>query len=78
MKIGRQCLGGAWDFSRSVMGKFLEDNGFFLTSALAFNLLLYFVPLSLLMVSLLGYTVVDSERAMNEVRSVLRAFLPRS
>lgn len=58
--------------------KFLRDNGPFLSSALAFNLLLYFIPLSLLMVSLLGYTVLDSERAMGEVQSTLRAFLPRS
>ena len=74
----RQPFCHAWTFLRSVGDKFLADNGFFLTSALAFNLLLYFVPLSLLMVSLLGYTVVDSERAMNEVQSVMRAFLPQS
>ena len=63
---------------RTVGHKFVLDNGFFLSSALAFNLLLYFIPLSLLMISLLGYTVLDSERAMREVQSVLRAFLPRS
>lgn len=74
----RQWVDDAQAFLRSVAGKFLTDNGFFLASALAFNLLLYFVPLSLLMVSLLGYTVLDSERAMNEVQSVLRAFLPQS
>ena len=60
------------------MGKFLSDNGLFLASALAFNLLLYFIPLSLLMISLLGYTVLDSERAMQEVQSALKAFLPQS
>jgi membrane protein len=65
-------------FLQSVAEKFLADNGFFYTSALAFNLLLYFIPLSLLMVSLLGYTVLDSERAMNEVKSVLQSFLPQS
>lgn len=74
----RQWFGYAWVFLRSVTGKFIADNGLFLTSALAFNLLLYFVPLSLLMVSLLGYTVLDSEHAMKEVQSVLRAFLPQS
>jgi len=30
------------------------------------------------MISLLGYTVLDSEQAINEVRSALKAFLPRS
>lgn len=74
----RRWVGGAWGFLRSVVEKFIVDNGFFFTSALAFNLLLYFIPLSLLVVSLLGYTVLDSERAMNEVQSVLRAFLPQS
>lgn len=62
----------------AALQKFFADNGFFLASALAFNLLLYFIPLSLLMISLLGYTVLDSERAMNEVQSALKAFLPRS
>ncbi|GKS66036.1 RNAse BN [Nitrospira sp.] len=78
ISLWRQWVGRAWAFLHSIVEKFLADNGFFFTSALAFNLLLYFVPLSLLMISLLGYTVVDSERAMNEVQSVLRAFLPQS
>lgn len=30
------------------------------------------------MISLLEYTVLDSERALNEVQLALRAFLPRS
>lgn len=65
-------------FLRAVVRKFMADHGWVLSSALAFNLLLYFIPLSLLMISLLGYTVLDSERAMREVQSVLKAFLPRS
>ncbi|NJN36885.1 MAG: hypothetical protein HC794_07290 [Nitrospiraceae bacterium] len=64
--------------SAAVAGKFVVDNGWILASAVAFNLLLYFIPLSLLMISLLGYTVLDSERAMHEVQSVLKSFLPRS
>jgi membrane protein len=74
----RQWFGHALIFLQSVAEKFLADNGFFYTSALAFNILLYFIPLSLLMVSLLGYSVLDSERAMNEVKSVLQSFLPQS
>lgn len=68
----------AWRLLRTVAGKFGEDNGWILASALAFNLLLYFIPLSLLMISVLGYTVLDSERAMYEVQSALKSFLPRS
>ena len=74
----RQWSGRVWFIFQAVVRKFFADNGLFLASALAFNLLLYFIPLSLLMVSVLGYTVLDSERVMNEVQSVLRAFLPRS
>lgn len=73
-----QRLAPAWLFLAAVLRKFMADHGWILSSALAFNLLLYFIPLSLLMISLLGYTVLDSERAMHEVQAVLRAFLPRS
>ncbi|MDH4097090.1 MAG: YihY/virulence factor BrkB family protein [Nitrospira sp.] len=67
-----------WRLLRTVARKFVEDHGWILASALAFNLLLYFIPLSLLMISLLGYTVLDSERAMQEVQAALKSFLPRS
>ncbi len=67
-----------WRVCVTALCKFFADNGWFLASALAFNLLLYFIPLSLLMISLLGYTVLDSEQAMNEVQSALKAFLPKS
>lgn len=67
-----------WEIPRGALHAFFDHNGLFLASALAFNLLLYFVPLSLLMVSLLGYTIFDSERALEEVEAVLRAFLPGS
>jgi len=71
-------LDSFWLLCTTALRKFIADDGLFLASALAFNLLLYFIPLSLLMISLLGYTVLDSERAMHEVQSVLKAFLPRS
>lgn len=73
-----QRLTPAWTFLRIVLQKFMADHGWILSSALAFNLLLYFIPLSLMMISLLGYTVLDSDRAMHEVQSMLEAFLPRS
>jgi uncharacterized BrkB/YihY/UPF0761 family membrane protein len=44
----------------------------------AFNLLLYFVPLILLITSILGYTLLESKRAMAEVQSVARQLLPHS
>jgi len=68
----------AWTILRISGQTFFHDNGFFLAMGLAFNLLLYCVPLGLLFISLLGYTFLDSERAMVEVHSVMRQFLPRS
>ena len=68
----------AWPVLSMTAQGFYHDNGFFLAMGLAFNLLLYFVPLGLLLISLLGYTFLDSERAMMEVHSVVRQFLPQS
>jgi len=75
---GADRLVSVWRLLRTAVRKFVEDHGWILASAMAFNLLLYFIPLSLLMISLLGYTVLDSERAMHEVQSALKSFLPRS
>lgn len=58
--------------------KFISDNGLFLATGLAFNLLLYSIPFTLLLISLLSYTVSDSDRAMKEVDAILRDLLPRS
>lgn len=74
----QECYQVLPEILKATARKFFADDGLFLATALAFNLLLYFIPLSLLMISLLGYTVLDSERAMREVEEVLRAFLPRS
>ena len=71
-------IGTIWLLCVTALRRFFTDGGLFLASALAFNLLLYFIPLSFLMVSLLGYTVLDSEQAMDEVQSALKAFLPSS
>lgn len=68
----------AWMMIREVILKFGRDNGLFLASGLAFSLLLYAIPLALLMISVLGYTVLESEHAMEEVQSVIRQFLPQS
>ena len=67
-----------WAVVRLTGRSFYQDNAFFLAMGLAFNLLLYFLPLMLLMISALGYTVLEHERAMVEVQSVVRQFLPHS
>ena len=74
----RASLSLMWLFLKTTGHNFFHDDGFFLAMGLAFNLLLYFIPLTLLLISLLGYTFLDSERAMTEVQSVVRQFLPQS
>lgn len=77
MILGQYCA-YAWSVLKKSGRTFFQDNGFFLAMGLAFNLLLYVVPLIWLMTSVLGYTVLESERAMVEVQSVVRQFLPHS
>jgi len=46
-----------WGLLKNTGRNFFQDNGFFLAMGLAYNLLLYFIPLTLLMISALGYTI---------------------
>ena len=56
--------------------KFFDDNGLFLASGLAFDLLLFCFPFSLLVVSALGYALGSSERALEALQAVLQELLP--
>jgi membrane protein len=67
-----------WATLRALPRKFFSDNALFLAAGLAFNLLLFAIPLSLLVISALGYTLVESGRASAVVSEVLEALLPRS
>lgn len=67
-----------WAIVKETVRKFFSDNGLFLASGLSFDLLLYCMPLSLLLVSGLGYTLVGSERALAWVQESLQNFLPGS
>lgn len=67
-----------WLVLKRTITKFFEDNGPFLASGLAFDLLLYCIPLSLLIVSLVAYGLASSERALAEVHAVLQQLLPGS
>ena len=67
-----------WIIATKAIRKFFADNGVLLASALAFDLLLYSIPLSMLLISALGYTVVGSERALSDVSAVVERLLPIS
>ena len=67
-----------WAMVKETVRKFFADNGLFLASGLSFDLLLYCMPLSLLLVSGLGYTLVGSDQALAWVHESLQNFLPGS
>src|SRR5881409_2241842 len=58
--------------------KFLEDDGTFLASGLAFGLLFYSVPFALLTVSALSYTAVKSDTALAWIRRISFNLIPHS
>lgn len=56
--------------------KFFDDNGLFLASGLAFDLLLFCFSFSLLFVSVLGYVSGSSDRAVEMLQAVMQELLP--
>ena len=58
--------------------KFFDDDGTFLASGLAFGLLFYSVPFTLLTVSALSYTAVNSDTALAWIRRISLNLVPHS
>ncbi len=65
-----------WYIIRGAGTKFFSDNGPFLASGLSFDLLLYCLPLPVLFVSVLGYTLIGSQRAFEWVTAIIEQLLP--
>ena len=57
--------------------KFYQDDGSFMARGLAFSLLIYCIPLALLTVSALSYTIVSSDRALYWIRGLSEALIPQ-
>lgn len=72
--IGRR----AWLALRHSVRGYFADDGIFLASGLAFDLLLCMVPLMLMIVSVLGYAFPDAEKAMAQLAGVLDVLAPES
>jgi membrane protein len=62
---------------KDAIWKFYEDDGPFMARGLAFGLLIYCIPLALLTVSALSYTLVGSDRALAWVRNFSLALMPQ-
>jgi len=58
--------------------KFFDDDGTFLASGLAFGLLFYSVPFTLLTVSALSYSAVNSDTALAWMRRISLNLVPHS
>ena len=65
-----------WPILRRAGVKFFSDNGPFLASGLSFDLLLYCLPLPVLFVSVLGYTLIGSQLAFTWVQTIIKQLLP--
>ena len=66
----------SWLILKRTAVKFFDDNGPFLASGLAFDLLLFCFPFSLLVVSALGFVLGSSERALEALQAILQELLP--
>ena len=63
---------------KETIRKFTAVNGLFLASALAFDILLYCIPLVLLMLSAVGYVFAVSDHAIVSAQQALQQLLPGS
>src|SRR5262245_42619841 len=57
--------------------KFFDDGGPFMARGLAFDLLIYCIPLALLTVTGLSYTLASSSRALYWVRELAQRLIPQ-
>jgi membrane protein len=65
-------LGLLWPALR----KFNDDNGFFLSSGIAFNILINLIPFILLLLALVGAYLYNDQEVLNHFRAYLRNVAP--
>src|SRR4030043_1100183 len=56
--------------------KFNDDNGFFLSSGIAFNILINLLPFILLLLALVGTYLYNDQEVLNHIRAYLRNVAP--
>src|SRR2546425_8893085 len=65
-----------WRVLARTFVKFFEDDGPLLASGLAFTILLFCIPFSLLIVMALEFALGDPNRALDALQAILNEFLP--
>ncbi len=56
--------------------KFNDDNGFFLSSGIAFNILINLIPFIMLLLALVGTYLYNDQEVLNHIRAYLRNVAP--
>ena len=65
-----------FDFFWSVLKKFDSDHGLFLSSGITFNLLLCLIPMSLLLLAIVGTYLYSDREVLNHIRRYLENAVP--
>src|SRR5512147_1728333 len=68
----RKNFGLLWQALR----KFNDDNGFFLSSGITFNILINLIPFIMLLLALLGTYLYNDQEVLNHIRAYLRNVAP--
>jgi membrane protein len=56
--------------------KFDQDHGFFLASGITFNLLMYLIPFTMLLLAVIGTYLYSDQEVLKHIRDYLRRFTP--
>jgi uncharacterized BrkB/YihY/UPF0761 family membrane protein len=58
------------------LGKFNDDNGFFLSSGITFNILINLIPFIMLLLALVGTYLYNDQEVLNYIRAYFRDVAP--
>ena len=72
LKKVRKDFGLLWQ----ALKKFNDDNGFFLSSGITFNILINLIPFIMLLLGLLGTYLYNDQAVLNHIRAYLRNVAP--
>jgi membrane protein len=67
---------GNFGLLRPALGKFYNDNGFFLASGIAFNIFLYLIPLILLLSAIIAAYLYNEREVFDHIRSYFKNVSP--
>jgi membrane protein len=65
-----------FSFLWQALRKFNDDNGFFLSAGIAFNLLINLIPFILLLMALVGTVLYNDQEVLNHIHAYLRDVAP--